>query len=104
MLITQNTRAHIWEPSLYHRLRQPLRGGGPLSCLPLPGDTRNATDLSSLPAGFYSLSVRHRQVKHYRIFRLPNNWYYISPRLTFQCLEDLVNHYSGKGNPIRTDQ
>lgn len=49
-----------------------------------------------LPAGLYSLSVRHWQVKHYRIFRLPNNWYYISPRLTFQCLEDLVNHYSGK--------
>ncbi|XP_034619546.1 src-like-adapter [Trachemys scripta elegans] len=46
--------------------------------------------------GLYSLSVRHRQVKHYRIFRLPNNWYYISPRQTFQCLEDLVNHYSGK--------
>ncbi|XP_074842745.1 src-like-adapter isoform X1 [Carettochelys insculpta] len=44
--------------------------------------------------GFYSLSVRHRQVKHYRISRLPNNWYYISPRQTFQCLEDLVNHYS----------
>ncbi|KAM4684689.1 src-like-adapter isoform 2-T2 [Amazona ochrocephala] len=44
--------------------------------------------------GLYTLSVRHRQVKHYRIFRLPNNWYYISPRQTFQCLEDLVNHYS----------
>ncbi|XP_069477757.1 src-like-adapter isoform X2 [Ambystoma mexicanum] len=44
--------------------------------------------------GLYSLSVRHRQVKHYRIFRLPNNWYYISPRLTFQCLEHLVDHYS----------
>ncbi|XP_007426171.1 src-like-adapter [Python bivittatus] len=44
--------------------------------------------------GFYSLSVRHVDVKHYRIFRLPNNWYYISPRQTFQCLEDLVNHYS----------
>uniref|UniRef100_A0A8C8RB34 Src-like-adapter n=1 Tax=Pelusios castaneus TaxID=367368 RepID=A0A8C8RB34_9SAUR len=44
--------------------------------------------------GLYSLSVRHRQVKHYRIYRLPNNWYYISPRQTFQCLEDLVNHYS----------
>ncbi|XP_058031181.1 src-like-adapter isoform X2 [Ahaetulla prasina] len=44
--------------------------------------------------GFYSLSVRHANVKHYRIFRLPNNWYYISPRQTFQCLEDLVNHYS----------
>ncbi|XP_028673958.1 src like adaptor 1a isoform X2 [Erpetoichthys calabaricus] len=44
--------------------------------------------------GQYSLSVRHRTVKHYRILRLPNNWYYISPRLTFQCLEELVNHYS----------
>lgn len=53
---------------------------------------------SPLPPGLYSLSVRHRQVKHYRIFRLPNNWYYISPRQTFQCLEDLVNHYSGKKN------
>uniref|UniRef100_A0A6I8PT82 Src-like-adapter n=1 Tax=Ornithorhynchus anatinus TaxID=9258 RepID=A0A6I8PT82_ORNAN len=49
---------------------------------------------SETKKGSYSLSVRHRQVKHYRIFRLPNNWYYISPRLTFQCLEDLVNHYS----------
>ncbi|XP_051015536.1 src-like-adapter isoform X2 [Acomys russatus] len=49
---------------------------------------------SETKRGFYSLSIRHRQVKHYRIFRLPNNWYYISPRLTFQCLEDLVTHYS----------
>ncbi|KAF3707525.1 Src-like-adapter Src-like-adapter protein 1 [Channa argus] len=44
--------------------------------------------------GMYSLSVRHRIVKHYRIFRLDNSWYYISPRLTFQCLEDMINHYS----------
>uniref|UniRef100_UPI00398F69C9 src-like-adapter isoform X2 n=1 Tax=Pristiophorus japonicus TaxID=55135 RepID=UPI00398F69C9 len=49
--------------------------------------------------GTYCLSVRHysnipqKQVKHYRIFRLPNKWYYIQERLTFQCLEDLVNHY-----------
>uniref|UniRef100_A0A8C5MY24 Src-like-adapter n=1 Tax=Leptobrachium leishanense TaxID=445787 RepID=A0A8C5MY24_9ANUR len=49
---------------------------------------------SETKQGSYSLSVRHRQVKHYRIFRLPNNWYYISPRLTFQCLEHLVNYYS----------
>ncbi|XP_042555888.1 src-like-adapter isoform X1 [Dipodomys spectabilis] len=49
---------------------------------------------SETKKGFYSLSVKHRQVRHYRIFRLPNNWYYISPRLTFQCLEDLVSHYS----------
>lgn len=44
--------------------------------------------------GMYTLSVRHRAVKHYRIIRMPNNWYYISPRLTFPCLEELVNHYS----------
>lgn len=50
--------------------------------------------------GSYSLAVRHRQVKHYRISRLPNNWYYISPRLTFQCLEDLVSHYSESADGI----
>ncbi|XP_078254527.1 src like adaptor 1a [Rhinoraja longicauda] len=50
--------------------------------------------------GTYCLSVRHfnegrqKLVKHYRISRLPNRWYYIQQRLTFQCLEDLVNHYS----------
>ncbi|XP_037658920.1 src-like-adapter isoform X1 [Choloepus didactylus] len=55
---------------------------------------------SETKKGFYSLSVRHRQVKHYRIFRLPNNWYYISPRLTFQCLEDLVNHYSEEADGL----
>lgn len=49
---------------------------------------------SSRERGLYSLSVKHRIVKHYRIFRLENSWYYISPRLTFQCLEDMINHYS----------
>ncbi|KAG7262778.1 hypothetical protein CRUP_021622 [Coryphaenoides rupestris] len=34
-------------------------------------------------------------VQHYRISRMDNRWYYISPRLTFQCLEDMINHYSG---------
>lgn len=43
----------------------------------------------------YSLSVKHRSIKHYRIYRLDNSWYYISPSLTFQCLEDMINHYSG---------
>ncbi|XP_017276063.1 src like adaptor 1a [Kryptolebias marmoratus] len=49
---------------------------------------------SSSERGLYSLSVRHRQIKHYRIYRLDNSWYYISPGLTFQCLEDMINHYS----------
>ncbi|XP_074543095.1 src like adaptor 1a [Halichoeres trimaculatus] len=49
---------------------------------------------STRERGLYSLSVKHRIIKHYRIFRLDNSWYYISPRLTFQCLEDMINHYS----------
>ncbi|XP_036393904.1 src-like-adapter [Megalops cyprinoides] len=55
---------------------------------------------STREKGVYSLSVRHRSITHYRIFRLPNNWYYISPRLTFQCLEDLVNHYSDSADGL----
>eukprot|EP00064_Thunnus_orientalis_P014063 superscaffoldBa00002393_g14104 len=50
--------------------------------------------------GLYSLSVKHRSVKHYRIFRLDNSWYYISPRLTFQCLEDMINHYSDSADGL----
>ncbi|XP_068189292.1 src like adaptor 1a isoform X2 [Antennarius striatus] len=49
---------------------------------------------NSRERGVYSLSVRHMIIKHYRISRMDNGWYYISPRLTFQCLEDLINHYS----------
>lgn len=94
-----------WGPTAAAHTRECRSGsgrGGPgsrtLGCF--PGRTRGPPlTCPPLPAGLYSLSVRHRQVKHYRIFRLPNNWYYISPRLTFQCLEDLVNHYSGKKHP-----
>ncbi|KAI1885726.1 hypothetical protein AGOR_G00206780 [Albula goreensis] len=64
--------------------------------LHLPGNKAGSFMIreSTKERGVYSLSVRQRSITHYRIFRLPNNWYYISPRLTFQCLEDLVNHYS----------
>ncbi|XP_047461724.1 src like adaptor 1a [Mugil cephalus] len=55
---------------------------------------------STRERGTYSLSVRHRHVKHYRIFRLDNSWYYISPRLTFQCLEDMINHYSDSADGL----
>uniref|UniRef100_A0A3B3T021 Src like adaptor 2 n=1 Tax=Paramormyrops kingsleyae TaxID=1676925 RepID=A0A3B3T021_9TELE len=50
--------------------------------------------------GNYSLSVRRdanssgRSVKHYRIHRLPNGWFYISPGTTFPSLSQLVEHYS----------
>ncbi|XP_019905581.2 src like adaptor 1a isoform X2 [Esox lucius] len=50
--------------------------------------------------GVYSLSVKHRTIMHYKIFRLENSWFYISPRLTFQCLEDMVNHYSDSSDGL----
>ncbi|KAF1465248.1 Src-like-adapter 2, partial [Pygoscelis antarcticus] len=57
-------------------------------------------------AGCYSLSVRHSEhaswdsVTHYRIHRLENGWLYISPRLTFPSLHDLVDHYSEFGEGL----
>ncbi|XP_066530707.1 src like adaptor 1a [Hoplias malabaricus] len=64
--------------------------------LRLPGNAVGSFLIRESPnqRGIYSLSVRHRAIKHYKIFRMANSWYYISPRLTFQCLEDMVNHYS----------
>uniref|UniRef100_A0A8B9L3P8 Src like adaptor n=1 Tax=Astyanax mexicanus TaxID=7994 RepID=A0A8B9L3P8_ASTMX len=62
--------------------------------LRLPGNRVGSFLIRVSRRGTYALSVRHRVIMHYRIFRLPNNWYFISPRLTFQCLEDLVSHYS----------
>ncbi|XP_072532170.1 src like adaptor 1a [Salminus brasiliensis] len=64
--------------------------------LRLPSNTVGSFLIRESPSqrGVYSLSVRHRVIKHYKIFRMANSWYYISPRLTFQCLEDMVNHYS----------
>ncbi|XP_052003144.1 src-like-adapter [Xyrauchen texanus] len=62
--------------------------------LRLPGNRVGSFMIRESTKGMYTLSVRHRSIKHYRIVRMPNNWYFISPRLTFQCLEDLVNHYS----------
>ncbi|KAF4073873.1 hypothetical protein AMELA_G00248180 [Ameiurus melas] len=68
----------------------------------LPGNTVGSFLIRESPSqrGVYSLSVRHRVIKHYKIFRLDNSWYYISPRLTFQCLEDMVNHYSDSSDGI----
>ncbi|XP_009636328.1 src-like-adapter 2 [Egretta garzetta] len=56
--------------------------------------------------GCYSLSVRRSEhaswdsVTHYRIHRLENGWLYISPRLTFPRLHDLVDHYSEFGDGL----
>ncbi|XP_013051328.3 src-like-adapter 2 [Anser cygnoides] len=56
--------------------------------------------------GCYSLSVRRTEltswdsVTHYRIHRLENGWLYISPRLTFSNLHDLVDHYTECGEGL----
>ncbi|XP_021272746.1 src-like-adapter 2 isoform X2 [Numida meleagris] len=56
--------------------------------------------------GGFSLSVRRAElaswdaVTHYRIHRLENGWLYISPRLTFPSLHDLVDHYSECGEGL----
>lgn len=55
--------------------------------------------------GSYSLSVRdydpqHRDtVKHYKIRTLDNGGYYISPRSTFNTLQELVAHYKSEFLP-----
>ncbi|GAA6101094.1 src like adaptor 1a [Tachysurus ichikawai] len=68
----------------------------------LPGNTVGSFLIRESPSqrGVYSLSVRYRDIMHYKILRLDNSWYYISPRLTFQCLEDMVNHYSDSSDGI----
>ncbi|KAG9332585.1 hypothetical protein JZ751_014683 [Albula glossodonta] len=51
-------------------------------------------------SGAHSLSIKRsasssrNSVKHYRIHQLQNGWFYISPRLTFASLAQLVDHYS----------
>ncbi|XP_076157888.1 src like adaptor 1a [Alosa pseudoharengus] len=64
--------------------------------LRMPGNVVGSFMVRESPKerGVYSLSVKHRAIKHYKIFRMANSWYYISPRLTFPSLEDMVNHYS----------
>ncbi|XP_048468863.1 proto-oncogene tyrosine-protein kinase LCK-like [Rhincodon typus] len=55
---------------------------------------------SETTKGSYSLSVRDFDsqqgdvVKHYKIRSLDKGGYYISPRITFNTLHELVNHYS----------
>jgi len=53
-------------------------------------------------SGSYSLSVKDCDpqsgdaCKHYKIRTLDNGGFYISPRITFNTLQDLVAHYKSK--------
>ncbi|XP_069035701.1 tyrosine-protein kinase HCK isoform X1 [Lepisosteus oculatus] len=61
---------------------------------------------SETTKGNYSLSVRDYDsqsgdtVKHYKIRTLDNGGFYISPRITFSTLQDLVNHYKKQGDGL----
>ncbi|XP_034445525.1 tyrosine-protein kinase HCK [Hippoglossus hippoglossus] len=59
---------------------------------------------SETSKGSYSLSVRdndvQHSVKHYKIRTLDNGGFYISPRITFTTLQELVNHYKKQGDGL----
>ncbi|KAG5838563.1 tyrosine-protein kinase HCK [Anguilla anguilla] len=61
---------------------------------------------SETPKGSYSLSVRDRdakfgdRVKHYKIRTLDDGGFYISPRITFSTLQDLVSHYKKQSDGL----
>lgn len=61
---------------------------------------------SETTKGSYSLSVRDLDpqvgdtVKHYKIRTLDNGGFYISPRITFGTLQELVSHYKKQGDGL----
>ncbi|XP_072571388.1 tyrosine-protein kinase HCK-like [Paramormyrops kingsleyae] len=61
---------------------------------------------SETTKGSYSLSVKDydaqsgNSVKHYKIRTLDNGGFYISPRITFATLQDLVTHYKKQGDGL----
>lgn len=75
---------------------------------PTTGTGRNAGVPHIVPplsAGSYSLSVRDfdqnqgEMVKHYKIRNMDNGGYYISPRVTFTSLHELVEYYTRMCSP-----
>ncbi|KAM4042909.1 tyrosine-protein kinase Blk isoform 2-T2 [Anomaloglossus baeobatrachus] len=61
---------------------------------------------SETSLGTYSLSVRDKDasrgdlIKHYKIRKLDNDGFYISPTLTFSSLQELVKHYSARADGL----
>ncbi|XP_054904409.1 tyrosine-protein kinase HCK isoform X1 [Poeciliopsis prolifica] len=61
---------------------------------------------SETTKGSYSLSVRDLDpqagdtVKHYKIRTLDNGGFYISPRITFATLQEMVSHYKKQGDGL----
>ena len=57
-------------------------------------------DSDSTP-GDYTLSVRDQEnVRHYRIRRVQNGTFYISVRLPFETIQEMVTYYKGKADGL----
>ena len=55
----------------------------------------------SATPGYYSLSIRDREcVRHYRIKRKENGTFFLTRRLTFMTIQDLVTYYTTKADGL----
>ncbi|PAA90245.1 hypothetical protein BOX15_Mlig013558g1 [Macrostomum lignano] len=67
----------------------------------MPGNPSGTYILRPSSSGHYALSVRVKDqtkennfmVKHYKIKNMDNGGFYISPRITFNSMQDLLSHY-----------
>ena len=51
--------------------------------------------------GNYSLSIRDRErVRHYRIYRLENGTFFVTRRITFETIQDLVAYYQQQADGL----
>ena len=56
---------------------------------------------SEYAPGEYSLSVRDREkVKHYRIKRLENGTFFVTRRVAFETISDLVAYYQQQADGL----
>ncbi|XP_004707697.1 tyrosine-protein kinase Blk isoform X2 [Echinops telfairi] len=58
------------------------------------------TNMGSFALSMKDVTPRGEVIKHYKIRALDQGGYYISPRITFPSLQDLVQHYSKKGDGL----
>ncbi|GCB73007.1 src-like-adapter 2 [Scyliorhinus torazame] len=112
MSMTTGKECHIpcnYVAKVYHRwLFEGISREKAEELLLLPSNRSGAFMIreSQTRKGSYSLSIRRSNnaswdsIKHYRINRLPNGWFYISPRLTVPSLHDMVDYYSESGEGL----
>ncbi|KAG9336897.1 hypothetical protein JZ751_003246, partial [Albula glossodonta] len=89
---------------------QDLSRNDAMRLLLAPGNTQGSFLIreSETTKGSYSLTVRDLDnnagdtVKHYKIRNLDNGGFYITPRISFNSLSELVKHYSREADGLCT--